>query len=184
MILHPFPVGIHQRILILLQQHIPPSVLDPGPAILNWIEERGARRQLQHDGTHSFKQLMRLTAVSRVLIHHNDNSMQAPLLIQIGKVIMHSCITGGLAFGGYIISEELIFIADCSHHSYSTSSRRWNCDSYIVVLRLPDAAPRLPQVSGCLVEVHDLAPFSVVLCALVNEADSFHEYLLGGMPAG
>ena len=110
--------------------------------------------------------------------------MQAPPLIQIDKVIVHSCITGGLAFGSNIISEELIFIADCSHHGYSTSSRRWYCDSYVVILRLPDAAPRLPQVSRCLVEVHDLSPISVVLCALVNEVDSFHEYLLGGVPAG
>jgi len=39
LIFHPLTIGIYQFILILLKKQISPLVLDPGPAILNWVEE-------------------------------------------------------------------------------------------------------------------------------------------------
>ena len=113
--------------------------------------------------------------MSWMLIHHDDNPIQASLLMQIREVVVHSRIIGIQPFGSNIESEVLILVGDCTHQSHTASSLRWNCNPDVVVFRLPDGFPRFPQMRRSLVHVHDLLALTVILSDRVDELNPHQE---------
>jgi hypothetical protein len=113
--------------------------------------------------------------MSRMLIHHDDNSTQTSFLMQIRKVVVHSHIIGIQPFGSNIESEVLILVGDGSHHGHTASSLRWNCNTNVVIFRLPNRFPRFPQMSRRLVHVHDLLALTVILSDRVDELNPYQE---------
>jgi len=53
--------------------------------------------------------------MSRMLIHHNNNSIKTSFLMQIREVVVHSGIARSLTFRGYIKTEILILVGDRTH---------------------------------------------------------------------
>ena len=113
--------------------------------------------------------------MSRMLIHHDDNSTQTSFLMQIRKVVVHSHIVGIQPLGSNVESEVLILVGNCTHHCHTASSLRWNCNPNVVVFRLPDGFPRFPQMSRRLVHVHDLLALTVILSDRVDELNPYQE---------
>jgi len=97
---------------------------------------------------------------------------------------VHSSIVGSHTFRSQVETKVFVFIWDSAHHCYTGSSGRRDCNSYIVISRLPYAASSLPQMRRSLVKVNDFFPFSVILSALVDEIDPFQKYFLGSVSAG
>ena len=75
--------------------------------------------------------------MSRMLIHHHNNILKTSFLMQIRKVVVHSSIVCSQTFRGNIEMEVLILIGDRTHQGYAVSSLRWNCNTDVVVSRLP-----------------------------------------------
>ena len=113
--------------------------------------------------------------MSRMLIHHNDNSTQTSFLMQIRKVVVHGRVIGIQPFGSNVETEVLVLVGDGTDHGHTASSLRWNRNPYVVVLRLPNAFPRFPQMRRSLVHVHDLLALTVILSDRVDELNPHQE---------